>query len=104
MRRIVPTRRSVKISSRDSAFGSTLMSSVVWVLVAMSVVAGREGLPPAGAALHVRLVRGERRVVVPVRRAGRRHHRRRVVISRRIVIPRSVLIVRPVVRTGPAEV
>src|SRR3954469_15161182 len=105
MRRIVPTRRSVKISSRYSAFGSTLMSFVGSGLVAMSVVAGSDGLPAAGAVLHVRIVRGERCAVVPVRRLRRRHHRRRVVVSRRVVIARSVVVrVRPVVRTRPPEV
>src|SRR5882762_10276179 len=87
---MVPTRRSVKISSRNSAFGSTLMSLVVSGLVAIGSVRMRRGrkheLPAAGTALHVGIVGRGCGAVVPVLR--RRHHRRRRIVCRRIVIAR----------------
>src|SRR5438094_8716609 len=83
---MVPTRRSVKISSRKSAFGSTLMSLVVSGLVAKSVGVRLHELPAAGAIWHVGIVGSERRAVVPVGN-GRGHDRRRVVIARPVAGP-----------------
>src|SRR5438094_6694128 len=91
---MVPTRRSVKISSRKSAFGSTLMSLVVSGLVAMSVGVRLHELPAAGAIWHVRIVGGERRAVVPVGNGC--GHDGRVVIARPVAGP-------VIVRTRPDE-
>src|SRR5690242_14922627 len=66
------------------------MSLVVSGLVAMSVRMRLYELPAARAILHVRIVGGERRAVVPIR-SGRSHdrrgHHRRVVVARPIAWP-----------------
>src|ERR1041384_8484403 len=76
------------------------MSLVVSGLVAMSVRMRLYELPAGGALRHVRVVRSERRAVVPV--SGRGHDRRRD--DRRVVArPVARPIAGPIIRSRPDE-